>query len=88
VGSHHFLTKNFTLRKLVLKIEEVLGSHTGDLILAFFLNLILAYMQMTLELWKLDPLLLAMMISDSGSNIKPIGNGAFPIFLTLGITFI
>jgi len=59
--THHFLTEDFTLRNFVLEIKEVFGSHTGEMILD--------HMQMSFKLWKLDPLLLAMMVRDSGSNV-------------------
>ena len=60
--THHFLTENFFMKNFVLEVKEVFGSHTGELILN--------HMKMSFNTWNLDPLLLAMMVRDSGSNIK------------------
>ena len=46
----------------MLEIREVQGSHTGEMIMD--------ELKSSFDAWNLNPMLLAMMIRDSGSNIK------------------
>ena len=79
--TQHFLTEDFFMKNFVLEVKEVFGSHTGEMILN--------HMKMSFNTWNLDPLLLAMMVRDSGSNKKKAAeNGAFRVVLALVIVFI
>ena len=58
------INENFDSKCFVLEIKKVHGSHTSEMIMSKLQN--------AFNHWKLDPLLLTMMVQDSNSNIKKV----------------
>ena len=79
--THHFLNDEFDLKTFVLEIREVQGSHTGEMIMN--------ELKSSFDAWNLNPMLLAMMIRDSGQNIKKAcrewGISYFHVLVTISI---